>query len=141
MCRPFYAVLIPGIVLIVLCIVISCTPRPVIEEKPEPVSASALVKYFRDFSQESADSVWKGRKIKVSLAAGSYNVEGSQVQVFSGFPHAPPVLIFECAESLDGNKKSVEIVGKVRGMVRDGKNRGQGIDFRIEIERCSVSVK
>jgi hypothetical protein len=141
MTRPWIIPVVLMGFLITLCVVLSCKRAQVTTEKAEQVAASSLVKFFRDFPPESADSIWKGRKLLVNLAAKGYKVSGNEIHFFTGFPNAPPVLIFKCGSVPEDNSKAVDITGRCRGFVKDGKNRGTNVDFYVVIDECSMVVR
>jgi hypothetical protein len=133
---PAFALITLALTVLVMACRQSNTTEPI-----QRTSVKALVGFYQSFPQETADNVWKNQKVRIELAAESYLVKGNDIQFFSGFPGGEPVCVMTCDMPLSDNKHALEIVGRVRGIVRDGKPRGLGVDFMVVVEQCSVMVR
>jgi hypothetical protein len=120
----------------------SCTPTHPITERTEQVSIKSLIGYYKDFPAETANSFWQGKKIRVFLTPGIdlYEVRRNEVHVFSGLPRSEAIVIFYCGIAIPEGK-SLELVGRLKGKTADGKNRGGGVTWFLEVEDCSVVIR
>ena len=131
-----------GAFAILFFLVVACQNKQPTTEPIEQVNANSLIKFYRDFA--SADETWKGRKVQIALDGlplETYRVQDNQICVYSGMQNSEPCLICECAFCPPDNTKSIVVVGRVKGRVKDGKNRGNGIDWCVVVEGCSVLVR
>jgi hypothetical protein len=124
--------------------VFACQSTKKSTELAQKVGIMDVVNYYRDFDLGTADGYWKGRKIEVNLVGlpqETYQVEGNRILYYTGLKNAPPIVAFICIEPLTDNKRSIVVVGWVKGIVKDGINRGKRVDFVLEVEGCTVSIK
>ena len=112
--------------------------------KPDPnappvaVHIESLYRVHRD-SPDLAGTAWGGRRVKVVLRSGDYQVSNFDVHWHNGHPQSAAVVIFHCGRPNLDNSREIEITGLCRGRVKDDIERGMGVFWHIAVEGCSVT--
>jgi hypothetical protein len=105
------------------------------------VAAGSLVRLYRD-TPHMAHDTYTGRRIRVTLAPRTYRVERGVVGYptvgwLTGFADTPPAVVF-VVEPPPDDSATLEIVGTCRGRVDDGHRRGNGVNFHVLVDGCSL---
>lgn len=135
----FFGVAMPfrPLVVAVSALVVSCNPPKPLD--PVRVDLRTLVADYRQLP-DTAREAYTGRVIRITLAAGAYEVKDDGIHWHAVRPTVPPTCIFQCRAPLD-NKYELEIEGICRGAVHDGVERGQGIRFVVTFSDCRVTAR
>lgn len=116
---------------------LGCSPTPPKPATPARVSWVQIVHDYRDFP-DRADAAYRGREVQVHLPATDYRVLPGRVEAFFALPGKPGALVFECSPPT-GPRPTLLISGTCKGMVRDGIERANGIQFFVLVTDCRLT--
>lgn len=118
-------------------VTISCNPQP---QSPQPqppkiwdVNASDLHRSYVDFSDR-----WTGQRVRIVIAADSYQIAGAAIHWHARRPTEPPSIVFRSNEFPSVGNRPVEIVGTVQGKVADGLKRTYGDGWYVAVTECEI---
>lgn len=123
--------------MIVVSLSLGCGPasptRPIVKQ----VGWVELVNYYRD-SRTDAEQTYGGKQVQVYLPRKSFRVHHDRIEAYLGMTDRPGCLVFEVKSGTSGGS-AVLVTGICRGVVHDGIERANGINWFVRVESCVVT--
>lgn len=83
---------------------------------------------------------YAGRLIVLELDPLRYTPAGPNVEIYTGLPGGKPVVVLE-GVAVNDNARRLYVSGRVKDVLRDGVDRGQGFKLCVTLHRCREWVR
>lgn len=121
--------------ILVSVMVLGCGPAHSTHRRVKQVGWVELVNHYRD-NRDSSDREYLNQTIQVYLPRKSFRCEHGRVEAYFGMS-GRPCLVFESCQADDS--KAALVTGVCRGIVHDGRERANNIQWFVLVEDCVVT--